>query len=69
MFDSNQVEGIPRGLDTMEPGPELTAWMSAIEVDTLSGYDRVVVLRAHQRLVSHYTAHVYADMSALADVF
>ncbi|MCJ7779409.1 MAG: hypothetical protein MUQ27_01140, partial [Acidimicrobiia bacterium] len=60
MFDMMEAQGIevgavPDGLDEMRPGPILGAFLAAIEVDTLSGYDRVVVLRAHQRMVSHHT--------------
>ena len=58
---------IPDGLDEMVPGPYLAAILSAVDVSALSGYDRVVVLRAHQRLVSHYTAQMYADMAAVSD--
>jgi hypothetical protein len=50
--------GIPPGLDDMEPGPELAAWLSAIDVEELSGHDRIILLRAHQRLVSHFRAKV-----------
>jgi len=56
------------GLDDVEPGPILAAWLSEIDVGQLSGYDRVVVLRAHQRLASHYQGQVYADMAAVSDV-
>ena len=58
---------IPDGLDEMVPGPYLAAILSATDVSCLSGFDRVVVLRAHQRLVSHYSAQVYADMAAVSD--
>jgi len=61
------VEGIPPGLDRMEPGPVLAGFLSAIDVAALSGHDRIVVLRAHQRMASHYAAHVYADMASVAD--
>jgi hypothetical protein len=66
MFDKER-EPIPPGLDRMEPGPVLGALLSAIDVTTLSGYDRVVVLRAHQRMASHHTACVYEDMAAVTD--
>jgi hypothetical protein len=59
--------GIPGGLDAMAPGPVMAAWLSAIDVDALSGYDRVVVLRAHQRLMTHYAAKTYRDMAAITD--
>jgi hypothetical protein len=65
---SDHDEGIPAGLDEMEPGPILAAFLASIDVTRVSGYDRIVVLRAHQRLVSHYTASLYADMAAVVDV-
>jgi len=65
---SDHDEGIPSGLDVMEPGPILAAFLSSIDVTRVSGYDRIIVLRAHQRLVSHYTASMYADMAAVVDV-
>jgi len=66
MFDS-KVEPIPHRLDEMEPGPVLAAFLSTIDVGELSGYDRIVVLRAHRRMASHYQARTYEDMAAVAD--
>ncbi|NOY56563.1 MAG: DUF222 domain-containing protein [Actinobacteria bacterium] len=63
MFDTS----IPQRLAEMEPGPALAAFLASIDVGKLSGHDRVVVLRAHQRMVSCYTAHVYEDMAAVVD--
>jgi hypothetical protein len=59
---------IPPGLDQMTPGPVLAAFLSGIDVTMVSGYDRVVVLRAHQRMASHYQAHTYNDMTAITTV-
>ncbi|MBK5269271.1 MAG: DUF222 domain-containing protein, partial [Acidimicrobiia bacterium] len=59
---------IPAGLDTMGAGPFLAAVLSSIEVGDLSGHDRVIVLRARKRMVSHYQAQVYADMASVADI-
>jgi hypothetical protein len=59
---------IPEGIDDMEPGPILAAFLSAIDVHSLSGYGRILILRAHQRLASHYAAAVYNDMAAIKDV-
>jgi hypothetical protein len=59
---------IPAGLDTMGAGPFLAAVLSSIEVGDLSGHDRVIVLRARRRMVSHYQAQVYADMASVSDV-
>jgi len=64
MFDT---EPIPPGLDAMPPGPVLAALLSSIDVDRVSGYDRVVVLRAQQRMGSHFQAQMYAAMVAVAD--
>jgi len=68
-FDASTLvgEGIPPGLDQMVPGPVLAAFLSSIDVNTVSGYDRVVMLRAHQRMASHYQAHVYTDMAAVTN--
>ncbi len=41
--------------------------LSAIDVDKVSGYDRIRALRAHQRMASHYAAHIYRDMTAVVD--
>jgi len=58
---------IPAALASMAPGPVLAAWLSAIDVQALSGHDRVVVLQAHQRLVSHHAAKAYEAMAAVAE--
>ncbi len=60
---------LPADLDTMPPGPELAAALSHVDVNEVSGFDRVVVLRAHQRMRSHYAAAVYEDMAAISDVY
>ncbi|GMQ94540.1 MAG: HNH endonuclease signature motif containing protein [Acidimicrobiia bacterium] len=73
MFDTDFDPGvgtgevIPSGLDEMEPGPVLAALLSSIDVSTVSGYDQIVVLRAHRRMVSHYQAHTYTDMVSVTD--
>ncbi len=58
---------VPAGLDVLPAGPFLAALLSSIEVSDLSGHDRVVVLRARRRMVSHYQAQVYADMASVSD--
>jgi len=58
---------VPTNLDEMEPGPVLAALVSGIDVSAVSGSDGIVVLRAHQRLVSHFQAQVYSDMVAVRD--
>ena len=58
---------IPDGLDRMEPGPVLAAILASVDVDRVSGHDRVVVLRAQQRMASHFQAQVFAAMASIAD--
>ena len=62
MFDS-----LPEFFEKMPPGPELAAFLSGIDVASLSGADRIVMLRAHQRLAAHYAAQSYRDMASVAD--
>jgi hypothetical protein len=60
-FDPTQIATghIPPGLDEMLPGPVLATFLSAVDMTRVPGYDRVVVLRAHERLTLHYQAHTY----------
>lgn len=60
-------DGLPEELDDMEPGLFLAAMLSSIEVADLSGYDRVVVLRAHQKMVNHHQARLYEAMASIED--
>lgn len=66
MFDSTH-DGIPTGLEAMAPGPALGAILESIDVDGVSGHDRVIVLRAQQRMASHFQAQVYAAMASISD--
>jgi hypothetical protein len=65
MFD--HYEPIPPDLDRMPPGPTLAAFLASIDVDRVSGHDRVLVLRAHHRMVVHHAAQTYAAMASVAD--
>lgn len=58
---------IPPGLDHLEPGPVLAALLAHIDVNGLSGHDRVEVLRSQQRMASQHSARVYEAMTAVAD--
>ncbi len=77
MFATELVDrDLPRHRDSVlpvavfdaDPGPELAAFLSVVDPKELSGVDLVMVLRAHQKLVSHFQAKVYADIAALTDV-
>ncbi|MEX0946164.1 MAG: DUF222 domain-containing protein [Acidimicrobiia bacterium] len=68
MFDDVESGALPVGLEGMAPGPELGALLSTIDLAELSGFDRVVVLRACQRMASHYQAQVYEAMASISDL-
>jgi Domain of unknown function (DUF222)/HNH endonuclease len=68
MFDRD-LASIPAGLDDLEPGPELARLLEEIDVERVSPYDRIVVLRAEDRMVSHHQARKYQAMAAVADAF
>ncbi len=59
---------LPRAVFEAEPGPALAAFLSVVDPAELSGHDQILVLKAHQRLVSHFQAKVYSDIAALTDV-
>jgi hypothetical protein len=58
-------ETIPARLDAMAPGPVMGAFLASVDVSRLSGYDQIVVLRAHQKMASFYQAATYQDMAAV----
>jgi hypothetical protein len=64
-----QFQTIPAGLDAMEPGPRLAAYLWGIDVERVSEYDRVVVLRAHERMLAHHQAESWRAMRAVVDAY
>ncbi|NOX24282.1 MAG: DUF222 domain-containing protein [Actinobacteria bacterium] len=66
---SGHVPGVPDGLDNMAPGLALAAYLASIDVGDISGFDQVTVLRAHQRMASHYQARLYTAMAAVTTTF
>lgn len=60
-----EYDPIPSDLDTIPPGPFLAGFLSIIDVSKVSGYDQIVVLRAHQRMASFNQAAMYQDMAAV----
>lgn len=68
-YPRQAAEGVPRNLDALPPGPVLSGFLASIDVRTVSGHDRIRVLRAHQRMASHYAAAVLDDMHAVGEVF
>jgi len=55
------------GLDDMRPGLFLAGILSSIDVADLSGYDRMVVLRAHQRMIDRHQARLHEAMMSIED--
>jgi hypothetical protein len=64
MFD-HEWETIPTNLDDLQPGPELGGVLACIDVDDVSSYDKVTVLRAHQRQRSFHDAEYYRAMASV----
>ena len=63
--DPTEYEQIPPHLNDMEPGPVMGAHLSAIDVSKVSPHDQVIVLRANDRMMSHFGAQRYRDIAAL----
>jgi len=66
MFDASEVS--PTGLELMDPGPVLALFLSTVENETLSSFDRVRVLKIHQQLASFFQAQVLGDMASISDL-
>jgi len=60
-------EGIPKRLAEMAPGPQLAAVLTSIDRNRISGYDRVVLLKARSRQIAYDQAEFYADIQAVAE--
>jgi hypothetical protein len=52
----------------MEPGPQLAEVLSRLADVNLSGHDRIVVLKAYQRLVSFFQAQLFGVMASISDL-
>lgn len=66
---SEDVSRLPAGLATMEPGPALAAILASLSDEDLSASDRIVVMAAHQRMVSYHQAAMYSEMSGVLAVY
>lgn len=60
---------MPSDLDSWQPSVFLAAVVSNVDVETLSPPDRVRLLRATRRLVSHLQAAEYRAMASVADAY
>ena len=57
---------LPHGLEEMPPGPELARVLAGIDLDSLSGFDLVVVMAAQARQVAHHQAELLATVARVA---
>jgi hypothetical protein len=53
-------------MDRLVPGLILAAMVTTVEDQNLSGYDRIVVLKARQRMVSFFQAQVCESMASIS---
>ncbi len=67
MFAVEMRDEVPQDLDDWEPGPELGAFLADLDLGSVSGHDRVTVLRAIDRMAAHYVALRYEAMVAVVD--
>lgn len=67
-FPDESAATLPDDLSALVPGPFLAALLSVVSPAELSGYNRVLMLQAHQKLVSHFEAAVLEDVVSIADV-
>jgi hypothetical protein len=56
-------------LEGSEPGPELATVLAEIDLESLSGAELVAILRAQDRMVSHYQAMRARTMVAILDAY
>ncbi|HEY5890841.1 MAG TPA: DUF222 domain-containing protein [Acidimicrobiia bacterium] len=59
--------GLPSDLHLWDPGLGLAAFLVTVDRGRLSGHDRVTLVRARSRLISHLTAGLYADIASVAE--
>ena len=64
---ADSAPAIPWAVDSATPGVALAAALSSVDVSLVRGDDRVTVMKACQRMVSHFQARLYESMAAVAD--
>jgi Domain of unknown function (DUF222) len=59
-------EGLPADLESIPPGLLLAVILSSVDREGLSGFDRVSLVKARSRMISHLQAELYADIQAVS---
>jgi hypothetical protein len=69
VLDAGRVddEGLPADLETVPPGFLLAVILSSVDRERLSGFDRVSLVKARSRMISHLQAELYADIQAVSE--
>ncbi len=65
--ETTALVGVPTNLEEIPPGYVLAAVLDDIDINVCSGYDRVRVLQAQERMRSHYAARSYLTMTKVMD--
>jgi hypothetical protein len=65
--EATVLVGVPANLEDIPPGYVLAAVLDDIDINTCSGFDRVRVLKAQERMRSHYAARSYLTMTKVLD--
>jgi len=67
--ERDEAGWVPEGLAGMVPGVLLAAMLTGMDESGVAARDRVILLAARQRLISHLQARSYRDMAVLEDYF
>ncbi|HKZ18903.1 MAG TPA: hypothetical protein VJQ57_02205, partial [Acidimicrobiia bacterium] len=65
LFDPPTEPLIPSAVHGLSPGVELGDLLSGIDSPSLSRYERVELITAYQKMVSHYQALFYREIARL----
>ncbi|HJR87370.1 MAG TPA: hypothetical protein VJ930_06920 [Acidimicrobiia bacterium] len=65
LFDPPAESSLPPGLLEMGPGAGLGNLLSGVDSPSLSRYERVQLISAYRRQVSHYQALFYGEIARL----
>jgi Domain of unknown function (DUF222)/HNH endonuclease len=63
----DEADALHPEVDVMAPGGVVSVWLSGVDLDTLSGPDRVRALRGHSRMVAYHQAMMFQAITSIAD--
>ena len=65
LIEQEPFSALPSGLAEMEPGLELASLLAKLDSSSLTSFERVTVISACRRMVSHYLALSYREIGTL----